>query len=238
MTEEEKELEAKTKQYLYEKQKAEKVLQQLHDDTHKGKKKSFILKLNRTIGGIIFAWSGLGFILIGIILIAVVANLIRQFNSFDAVKNVEEMYNIDLKQISREVQDTTLIYKVRLSKCKYKKLQATIIKEGRRTPYDDIEDRCIKYIIENIDDKELLNGFEIEENYNEYDILEYNVIYKILSSDNKEEVLEKVQNLQNYIMNFDKKFNKKVIRNINEKVKIEKVKIEEVSEKTSFFLYL
>lgn len=231
MTEEEKELKAKTKQYLYEKQKAEEVVQQLHDDMHKGKKKSFILKLNRTIGGIIFAWSGFGFILIGLILIVVVANLINQFNSFDAVKNIEEMYNIKLKQISREVQDTTLIYKVKLSKCKYKKLQATIVKEGRKTPYDDIEDRCIKYIIENIDDKELLDGFEIKENYDEYDVLEYNVIYKI-SSDNKEEALEKVKNLKNYVMNFDKKFNKKVIRNIDTKIKIE-----EVSLKTSFFLY-
>lgn len=230
MTEEEKELEQKIKQYEYEKQELEKKLEQLHNDTTKGKKKSFIVKLGRIIATIIMGWSGLGFLLVGFLLIFAIQLNINGLKTFDGVIDIEEKYDIKLKAISREVEETNIIYKVKLSKWKYRKIRPTVVREGRKGTYDDIEDRCIKYIIENMEDKQLLDGFEIKESYNEYNLLEYNVIYKITSINSKEDALEKVQNLQNYIMNFDKKFNKKVIRNIDAKIKIE-----EVSVKTSFF---
>lgn len=240
MTEEEKELEEKMRQHEYKKQELEKKLERLHNDTTKGKKKSFIVKLGRIIAAIIMGWSGLGFLIVGLLLIFAIQLNINGLKSFDGVIDIEEKYNIKLKSISREVQEKNIIYKVKISKWKYRKIRPTVVRNGRVGTYDDIEDRCIKYIIENIKDKKMLEGFEILESYEEYDILEYNLVYKIQSEIEKDEAIRKVQELQDYVMNFDKKFNSKVIRNIDERIKVIDLTIqedlnEEVSTETSFF---
>lgn len=243
MTEEEKELLEKMKQHEYRKKELEKKLEKLHNDTAKGTKKSFIVKLGRTITAIIMGWSGLGFLIVGLLLIFAIKLNIDGLKSFDGVIDIEEKYNIKLKSISREVQEKNIIYKVKLSKWKYRKIKPTVVRNGRICSYDDIEDRCIKYIIENIKDKKMLEGFEILETFEKYDILEYNLIYKIQSKEQKDEAVQKVQELQNYVMNFDKKFNKKIIKNIEERIKVVDMTIqddlkEEVSLKTSFFVLI
>ena len=53
MTEEERELEQKIKQYQYQLEEAEKNLEKIHKDTHT-RKKSFTVVLGRILGTIVF----------------------------------------------------------------------------------------------------------------------------------------------------------------------------------------
>ena len=218
MTEEERELEQKIKQYQYQLEEAEKNLEKIHKDTHT-RKKSFTVVLGRILGTIVFVWAGIGFIILGFFLYTATANLVRNLNSFDPVKAIEHRYDINLKSMSREVDDTTLIYKVKIQKWKYRKVRPTVVREGMELTYDDIEDRCIKYIIENIEHKQLLDGFEIVEFYEKYDILKYNITYKLKTGENKQSAENKVKVLQQYVLNYDK-INKKFMKNINEKIKL------------------
>lgn len=177
MTEDEKELEQKIKQYQYEAEEAKKKLETLQNDMNKkGKKKSFIYKLSHTFGKIIFVWAGIGFAVFGLLLVFALYNYLHQLSRFDIVKQVEDKYNINLKQISREAGDKQIVYKVKPTKWKYRKIQFTIVQDGGNKRIDDFQERYLKYIIENIKEKQLLDGFEIVENYTEHDLLEYKLI--------------------------------------------------------------
>lgn len=200
MTEDEKELEQKIKQYQYENEENRKKLETMNKDLKKKhNKKSFIYRANKTIGGIIFAWSGLGFAIVGFLLIWATVNLINAFNAFDPVKYVENKYNMQLETISREAENKVLTYKVEPKEWKYRKIEFTIIREGREHNYDDFNSRCLKYIIENIKQKELLEGFEVQEYYDERNLLVYNLLY----NGNPDDKPQKIQDLKNYILKFD-----------------------------------
>lgn len=220
MTEDEKELENKIKQYQYEIEENKKRLETLHNDMDKkNKKKSFTYKFNKTIGRTILVWSSIGIVSLLILLILALKFLIDAFNSFDPVKEIEQRYDIDLKTISREAENKILTYKVQPTDWKYRNVEFTIIKVGRGDSYNDYGANCLKYIIENMKKRpksaELVNDFEVQETYNEYNLLEYKLIYK----GPKENAAQRVQDLQNYILNFDKNlFN--IIKE-NETIKVE-----------------
>lgn len=205
MTEDEKELEQKIKQYQYEQEEAEKKLKQLENDMHKGKKKSFIFKINRTAGKIVFVWAGIGFIILGFLLIHALANLISALNTFDIVKEVESKYNIKLEVISREAGDKSIVYQVKPKKFKYRKIQFTILKEGMEYTDDDFPDKYLKYLTEKIKQKGLLQDFETQEKYDEKGLMEYKIIY---SGNNDADISNKIQELKNNYIKYDKKFEK------------------------------
>ena len=203
MTEDEKELEEKMKQYKYEIEENKKKMETLQQDLKNKKgKKSFIFRMNRTIGRIVFIWAGIGFIVLGLLLYIALSNYIGGLQTFDPVIQVEERYNMNLKTISRNVDEGTLYYKVKPKKWKYRKIEFSIVREGRGVTYDDFQERYLKYIIDNIEDKSILNDFEIIENYQQYDILEYKVVY---NNENTELANEKIQNLINYVKEIDTK---------------------------------
>lgn len=178
MTEDEKELEEKIKQYQYEIEENKKKMETLQQDLNKKKgKKSFIFKMNKTLGRIVFVWAGIGFVVVGFLLYMALTNYIRNLQTFDPVIQVEDRYGMNLKTISRNVDEGTLYYKVKPKKWKYRKVEFSIVREGRGATYDDFQERYLKYIIDNMEDKNLLDGFDIVENYQQYDMLEYKVVY-------------------------------------------------------------
>ena len=216
MTEEEKELNEKMKQFQYEQEERKKKMETLENDVKKkGNKKTFIFKMNRTIGRIVIVWASIGFIVIFGLLFLALANFMNALNSFDAVQHIEAKYNMSLKTISREAGDKIITYKVKPQKWKYRKIEFTIVRVGMEQNLDDFDDRYLKYIIENIKQKELLEGFEIKENYNEYNLLEYELIYNLQGDE--EEANKKIEDLKNYLLKHDKNIEK--IINLNEKIK-------------------
>lgn len=219
MTEDEKELEQKIKQYQYEEEENRKKLETLSNDLNKhNKKKSFIYKANRTVGRIIFVWSGLGFVIVALLLIWALVNLINAFNAFDPVKYVENKYNINLETISRKAENKVLTYKVKPKEWKYRKVEFTIVREGRDHTYDDFDTNCLRYIVQNIEQTKLLDDFEFQENYNEKNLLTYKLLYK----GNSEDSIQKIQDLKRYILNFDKDIDK--IIKVDEFIQVEKNK--------------
>ena len=216
MTEEEKILKERTKQFQYEQEERKKKMETLENDVKKkGNKKSFIFKLNRTIGRIVIVWASIGFIVVFGLLFLALSNFMDKLNNFDAVQHIEDKYNMSLKTISREAEDKTITYNVKPQKWKYRKIKFTIVRVGMSQNLDDFDDRYLKYIVENIKQKELLEGFELKENYNEYTLLEYELIYNLQGDE--EEANKRIDNLKNYLLKYDKNIEK--IINLDEKIK-------------------
>lgn len=217
MTEEEKELNERMKQFQYEQEERKKQMETLENDIKgKCKKKTFIYKMNKTIGRIIIVWASIGFIVVFGLLFLALGFYMDGLNSFDAVQHIEDKYNMSLKTISREAGDKIITYKVKPQKWKYRKIEFTIVRVGMQQNLDDFDDKYLKYIVENMKQKELLEGFEIKENYNEYSLLEYELIYN--SQGNEEEANKKIEDLKNYLLKHDKNIEK--IINLNEKIKM------------------
>lgn len=201
MTEDEKELEERIKQYKYELEDNEEKMKTLYNDTHKTKKKkTLILKMNKTLGALGMLWIIIVVLfLVGLVWFAI-SNYIGALNNYNLVKTIEDRYDIKLQQISREAEKKLIIYKVRPEKLKFRKVEFSIVMEGTNALSTDIDDQFLKYIIENIKEKELLNGFEIIENYDENGLLEYELKYTA----NEENASQAVENLQNYVLKYDK----------------------------------
>lgn len=216
MTEEEKELNERMKQFQYEQEERKKKMETLENDIKgKGKKKTFIYRMNRTIGRIIIVWASIGFIVAFGLLFWALGNFIDKLNTFDAVKQIETRYNLKFKVLSETVEDKILTYRVKPKKWKYRKIEFTIVRVGMSQNLDDFDDNYLKYIIDNIKSKELLEGFEIKENYNEYTLLEYELIYNLQGDE--EEANKRIDNLKNYLLKYDKNIEK--IINLDEKIK-------------------
>ena len=216
MTEEEKELNERTKQFQYEQEERKKKLETLENDIKgKGKKKTFIYKMNKTIGRIIIVWASLGFIIAFSLLFWALGNFIDKLNTFDAVKQIEIKYDLKFKTLSESSEDQILTYKVKPQKWKYRKIEFIIVRVGMVQNLDDFDDRYLKYIVENMKQKEILEGFDINENYNEYTLLEYELIYN--SQGDEEEANKKIDDLKNYLLKYDKNITR--IINLNEKIK-------------------
>ncbi len=77
MTEEEKELEQKIKQYQYEEEENKKKLETLSRDMRKGRKKTLIFRINKTIGSIIIGWFLFFCTLVGLALIWSLLNYVH-----------------------------------------------------------------------------------------------------------------------------------------------------------------
>lgn len=201
MTEDEKELEERIKQYKYELEDNEEKMKTLYNDTHKTKKKkTLILKMNKTLGALGMLWIIIVVLfLVGLLWFAI-SNYIGALNNYNLVKTIEDRYDIKLQQISREAEKKLIIYKVKPEKLKFRKVEFSIVMEGTNALSTDIDDQFLKYIIENIKEKELLNGFEIIENYDENGLLEYELKYTA----NEENASQAVENLQNYVLKYDK----------------------------------
>ena len=201
MTEDEKELEERIKQYKYELEDNEEKMKTLYNDTHKTKKKkTLILKMNKTLGALGMLWIIIVVLfLVGLVWFAI-SNYIGTLNNYNLVKTIEDRYDIKLQQISREAEKKLIIYKVKPEKLKFRKVEFSIVMEGTNALSTDIDDQFLKYIIENIKEKELLNGFEIIENYDENGLLEYELKYTA----NEENASQAVENLQNYVLKYDK----------------------------------
>lgn len=220
MTEDEKELEQKIKQYQFEEQEIKKRLETLSKDMHKGKKKTLIFRVNKFVGTIIIGWFCLFCTLLGLALIWSLLNYVQQLQNYDPVRIVEDVYNMNLKELSREAGNKQIIYKVKPTKWKYNKIEFTIYRSGGST-FDDFGERYLKYIVENIEEKELLSGFEIQEQEKENQLLEYKLIYRIEKDSQTETANNKIQELKNYILKKDKKANKYI--QLNELIiKVEK----------------
>ncbi len=216
MTEEEKELNERMKQFQYEQEERKKKMETLENDVKKkGNKKSFIFKMNRTIGRIVIIWASAGFIVVFGLLFFALSNFMGGLNSFDAVQHIEERYNMNLKTISREAGDKIITYRVKPLKWKYRKIEFIVVRVGRIQNLDDFDDRYLKYIVENMKQKELLKGFEIKENYNEYTLLEYELIYNLQGDE--EGANKEIEDLKNYLLKYDKNIEK--IINLDEKIK-------------------
>ena len=216
MTEEEKILNERTKQFQYEQEERKKKLEILENDIKgKGKKKTFIYKMNKTIGRIIIVWASIGFIIAFGLLFWALGNFLDKLNTFDAVKQIEMKYDLNFKTLSESSEDQILTYKVKPKKWKYRKIEFTIVRVGMEQNLDDFDDKYLKYIVENIKQKDLLEGFNINENYDEYGLLEYDLIYNV--QDNEEDANKKIEDLKNYLLEYDKKITR--IINLNEKVK-------------------
>ena len=216
MTEEEKILKERTKQFQYEQEERKKKMETLENDVKKkGNKKTFIYRMNRTIGRIVIIWASIGFIVVFGLLFLALSNFMDKLNNFDAVQHIEDKYNMSLKTISREVEDKIITYNVKPQKWKYRKIEFTIVRVGMSQNLDDFDDRYLKYIVENIKQKELLEGFELKENYNEYTLLEYELIYNLQGDE--EEANKIIYNLKNYLLKYDKNIEK--IINLDEKIK-------------------
>ena len=216
MTEEEKELNERMKQFQYEQEERKKKMETLENDVKKkGNKKSFIFKMNRTIGRIVIIWASAGFIVVFGLLFFALSNFMGGLNSFDAVQHIEERYNMKIKTISREAGDKIITYRVKPLKWKYRKIEFIVVRVGRIQNLDDFDDRYLKYIVENMKQKELLKGFEIKENYNEYTLLEYELIYNLQGDE--EGVNKEIEDLKNYLLKYDKNIEK--IINLDEKIK-------------------
>lgn len=213
MTEEERELEEKIKQYKYELEENEKKMETLYNDTHKTKKrKTLIMKANKTLGVLGMVWIIIVTLFLVFLVWLALSNYIGALKQFDPVKTIEDRYDINLKQISRESEKKLIIYKVKPSSWKYRKIEFSIVMEGTTTLKTDIDDQFLKYIIENIKNKEILQGFEILEDYQEYNLLEYSIVYK---GDSKESE-KKISDLKRYILEYDKEINR--IINLNYKI--------------------
>ena len=226
MTEDEKELEQKIKQYQYEEEENKKRLETLSRDMHKGRKKTLIFRINKTVGRIIIGWFLLFCTLLGLALIWSILNYVQQLQNFDPVRIIEDVYDINLKELSREVGYKEIIYKVKPTKWKYNKIEFTIYRKGGMTN-DDFGERYLKYIVDNIDQKELLNGFEIQENEKESKLLDYKLVYKFEDNESSKIADQKIQDLKNYIFKKDKKAGRYI--NINELIIKEEIKNEQIS---------
>lgn len=216
MTDDEKELEEKMKQYQYEEEERKKKLEILENDI-KGKKnkKSFIFKMNKTIGRVVLIWSSLGFIIVFGLLFFALSRFMGGLNNFDPVKYTENKYNINLKILSRDAEEKVLVYKVKPISWKYRKIECTVVREGMTNTFDDIDDKYLQYVIKKIETPTLLEGFEKREVYDEYGLLDYKLIYKSSNEDNKN-VNDKIENIKKHILDYDKNINK--IVQLNEKI--------------------
>ena len=226
MTEEEKELEQKIKQYQYEEEETKKRLETLSKDMHKGRKKTLIFRINKTIGRIIIGWFLIFCTLLGLALIGALLNYVEALQNYDPVRIIEDVYDINLKELSREVGYKEIIYKVKPTKWKYNKIEFTIYRKGGMTN-DDFGERYLKYIVDNIDQKELLNGFEIQEEEKETKLLDYKLIYKFEDDESSKIADQKIQDLKNYILKKDKKAGRYI--NLNELIIKEEIKDEQIS---------
>ena len=226
MTEEEKELEQKIKQYQYEEEETKKRLETLSKDMHKGRKKTLIFRINKTIGRIIIGWFLIFCTLLGLALIGALLNYVEALQNYDPVRIIEDVYDINLKELSREVGYKEIIYKVKPTKWKYNKIEFTIYRKGGMTN-DDFGERYLKYITDNIDQKELLNGFEIQENEKESKLLDYKLVYKFEDNESSKIADQKIQDLKNYIFKKDKKAGRYI--NLNELIIKEEIKNEQIS---------
>ena len=226
MTEEEKELEQKIKQYQYEEEETKKRLETLSKDMHKGRKKTLIFRINKTIGRIIIGWFLIFCTLLGLALIGALLNYVEALQNYDPVRIIEDVYDINLKELSREVGYKEIIYKVKPTKWKYNKIEFTIYRKGGMTN-DDFGERYLKYIVDNIDQKELLSGFEIQENEKESKLLDYKLVYKFEDNESSKIADQKIQDLKNYIFKKDKKAGRYIY--LNELIIKEEIKNEQIS---------
>lgn len=226
MTEEEKELEQKIKQYQYEEEETKKRLETLSKDMHKGRKKTLIFRINKTIGRIIIGWFLIFCTLLGLALIGALLNYVEALQNYDPVRIIEDVYDINLKELSREVGYKEIIYKVKPTKWKYNKIEFTIYRKGGMTN-DDFGERYLKYIVDNIEQKELLSGFEIQENEKEDKLLNYKLVYKFEDDESSKVADQKIQDLKNYVFKKDKKAGRYI--NLNELIIKEEIKDEQIS---------
>ncbi len=226
MTEDEKELEQKIKQYQYEQEENKKRLEILSRDMHKGKKKTLTFRISKTIGRIIIGWFLIFCTLLGLALIVTLLNYVEGLQNFDPVRIIEDVYDMNLKELSRETGNKEIIYKVKPTKWKYNKIEFTIYRANHMTQ-DDFGERYLKYIVDNIDQKELLSGFEVQENEKENKLLDYKLVYKFEDNENSKIADQKIQDLKNYILKKDKKANRYI--NLNELIVKEEIKNEQIS---------
>lgn len=226
MTEDEKELEQKIKQYQYEEEENKKRLETLSRDMHKGRKKTLIFRINKTIGRIIIGWFLIFCTLLGLALIRALLNYVEALQNYDPVRIIENVYDMNLKELSREVGDKEIIYKVKPTKWKYNKIEFTIYRKGGITN-DDFGERYLKYIVDNIEQKELLNGFEIQETERETKLLDYKLVYKFEDNESSKIADQKIQDLKNYIFEKDKKAGRYI--NLNGSIIKEEIKNEQIS---------
>ena len=89
MTEDEKELEERIKQYKYELEDNEEKMKTLYNDTHKTKKKkTLILKMNKTLGALGMLWIIIVVLfLVGLVWFAI-SNYIGALNNYNLVKTI------------------------------------------------------------------------------------------------------------------------------------------------------
>lgn len=226
MTEDEKELEQKIKQYQYEEEENKKRLETLSRDMHKGKKKTLIFRINKTVGRIIIGWFLIFCTLLGLALIRALLNYVEALQNYDPVRIIENVYDMNLKELSREVGDKEIIYKVKPTKWKYNKIEFTIYRKGGMTN-DDFGERYLKYIVDNIEQKELLSGFEIQETERETKLLDYKLVYKFEDDESSKIADQKIQDLKNYIFEKDKKAGRYI--NLNGLIIKEEIKNEQIS---------
>ena len=219
MTEEEKELEQKLKQYEYEKKEIDKRIEQLYKDAHT-KKKSKIKKVNKTFEKILYIYMAI--VVMGTIyaFIFAVKGYISTLNeAFNYIDVVEEKYDIHVQQLSRYAENKVITYKVKPTKWKYRKISFLIVRLGEtKKILDDFDDRTLKYIIDKIEDKSIISGFEISEKYDENNLLDYSLVYKLSEGESNESAMQKVQALKNYILSYDK--------NVTKIVKFYKITVE------------
>lgn len=225
MTEEEKELEERTKQYQYELEENQKKMEEMQNDLNKkykkGKKKSFAYKLSHTFGAFGFAYCALVVIFV-INLIYIGLNFyIDRLNTFNPIKITEENYQMGFKQLSRQAGDKVITFKAKPKKWKYRKVEFTIVRKGGAT-FDDFGDRYLKYIIEHLENKEVLKDFDVQEEYDENGLLKYNIKYT--KSENAD---AKIQELKNEILKYDKKA-EKIIKQLDKNI------CKQISQKTFF----
>ncbi len=130
MTDEEKELEEKTKQYKYQIEENEKNFEKVKRDATKKGKKSFTYMFSKITGSIVWVWLGIVFIAAFLALLWGLNNYVDKLNAYNPLKITKEKYDINIKMLSREAEDRKITFKVKTSDWEYKKLEFTIIKDG------------------------------------------------------------------------------------------------------------
>ncbi|MCI8272601.1 MAG: hypothetical protein HFJ55_00780 [Clostridia bacterium] len=207
MTDEEKELkelEEKTKQYKYEIEENKKKMETLYNDTHKTKKKKTItLKINRTLGVLMYVYIAVWILfLVGGVAFGI-TNYFKQLQAYDIVNKIEEIYDVNLKVISREAQPRYIKYKVKPTKLKFREIEFSIVAKGTTSPQTDIGDKYLKHIVERTkskeNKKEILEGFKVQESYTEDGLLQYYLTYPEDGIDTG-----KIEQLKNHILKYDK----------------------------------
>lgn len=164
---------------------------------------NFFCQCSKTVLIITF----IALVIISFVLIYALCNLIIVK---DVQKELKKLYNQDfiiIEDYGKEDAKTKGLY---LLAPKYNK--NIIFKAYNRAEslgYNDYADQSVKYYYENCENKELLDGFEIEQSYYSYedvnDFLHYTIIAHIKSYSEIENVTEKAYKLAQYFISKDSK---------------------------------